>query len=316
MTTISKQVSHPQSHIMPLAALDLVPTKRIPPVVHPLTLFPKARLIYHCDNGIRQIYDLGNGLLYKFRPHRLAVYESDIHALIKRTTTIPVPDIYYEWVTVEGGHGGDGCGTSGGSGVAEYVHHMVMEKIEGEPLTVAWKHLDKMGKENLVLQFTNCLNELRTITSPSIRSVNGGPLYDELGALFDRKNTSQGPFTDNESLWLAMTSHLRDNPSSGLQQILIELSLLMPQSFPAVLTHSDLHQGNILVRNGRMAAIIDWEGAGFFPSWMEYVQYHPIVDAPELEFEHMVVKSMQAYPIAREFMAVIDGLRALDAETA
>ncbi|PWW74177.1 kinase-like protein, partial [Tuber magnatum] len=243
----------------------------------------------------RQIFDLGNGKLYKFRPHKSGVYESDIHALIKATTNIPIPTIYHEWVTAD----------RGGS----RVHHMVMEKVEGEPLHKVWVHLDRAGKERLALQFSDCLDELRRITSPVIRSFEGGPLHDEHGVLFDRRNTAQGPFPDHQSLWLALTSQLQNSPSSTIQQALIALRSIMPQGFPAVLTHADLHQGNILVRHGRIAAIIDWEGAGFFPSWLEYVRYHPTSGAPEFEFENLVVRGMKAYPVARRFMAILDALR-------
>ncbi|KAK0473072.1 kinase-like domain-containing protein [Armillaria novae-zelandiae] len=35
-------------------------------------------------------------------------------------------------------------------------------------------------------------------------------------------------------------------------------------------THSDLHTRNILVKDGRLAGIIDWETAGWFPEYWEY----------------------------------------------
>ncbi|RPA96873.1 kinase-like protein [Choiromyces venosus 120613-1] len=266
----------------------------MPPPVHPLTLFPEARLIYNCNDGLRQIYDLGNGHLYKFRPHRDGIYESDIHALIKSTTTIPVPDIYYEWVTVE------------------HIHHLIMEKIDGAPLDAVWGHLDTTSEESIVLQLIIYLKELRTITSSSIGSVSGGPLQDTYGFLFEGKNTSRGPFTDDQSLWLAMTSRLRGNPSRAMKQALLSLRPSMPECFPAVLTHADLHPGNILVRDGNIVAIIDWEIAGFFPIWMEYLHYLPASNGPELRFEDKVLKGMEAYPAVTQFMAVLGGLRLWD----
>ncbi|RPA90885.1 hypothetical protein L873DRAFT_1624718, partial [Choiromyces venosus 120613-1] len=150
--------------------------------------------------------------------------------------------------------------------------HMVMEKIEGEPLSKVYAQLNPIRKGRLVLQLTNYLGELRRITSLSLHSFAGGPLYDEYGILFGQRRSSGGPFFDDQSLWLALTSQLQQNPSDTIQQALIELRSIMPQTLPAVLTHTDLHKGNILVRNGHIVAIIDWEGAGFFPNWMEYVR--------------------------------------------
>ncbi|BGP33661.1 hypothetical protein JCM10296v2_005465 [Rhodotorula toruloides] len=43
----------------------------------------------------------------------------------------------------------------------------------------------------------------------------------------------------------------------------------LDKSAPIVLTHGDLHSRNILVRDGRLAAIIDWEMARWYPEWLE-----------------------------------------------
>jgi thiamine kinase-like enzyme len=34
------------------------------------------------------------------------------------------------------------------------------------------------------------------------------------------------------------------------------------------MTHADLHMGNVIV-DGKIEAILDWEYAGFYPSWVE-----------------------------------------------
>ncbi|RPB03152.1 kinase-like protein [Choiromyces venosus 120613-1] len=288
---------------MPRVTVQIVPTQKIPPRVHPLKRYPKACRIYSRNNHTRQIYDLGNGQLYKFRPHKRGIYESDIHTLIQSITDIPIPTIYYEWVTVEDdGRGGGGVPT----------HHMIMEKVVGEPLYKVWVHMDQKSKERLAFQFANYINELRRISRPAICSFDGGPLHDEHGVLFDQKNTAQGPFPDNQSLWVALTSHLHHTHSRTIRQALLDLSTIMPQGLPAVLTHADLHQGNILVHNGNIAGIIDWEGAGFFPSWMEYVRYYPVRSTSEFEFENLVIRHMKAYPAARRFKDILDALRASD----
>lgn len=50
----------------------------------------------------------------------------------------------------------------------------------------------------------------------------------------------------------------------------------MPQH-EIVLTHSDFSPRNILVRGDQVVALIDWEMAGFYPEYWEYVKalYHP-----------------------------------------
>lgn len=41
-----------------------------------------------------------------------------------------------------------------------------------------------------------------------------------------------------------------------------------------VFTHADLNMRNIIVEDGRITGIVDWENAGFFPEYWEYTKCH------------------------------------------
>ena len=41
-----------------------------------------------------------------------------------------------------------------------------------------------------------------------------------------------------------------------------------------VFTHGDLNLRNVMVQNGRISGIIDWENAGWFPDYWEYTKIH------------------------------------------
>jgi len=41
-----------------------------------------------------------------------------------------------------------------------------------------------------------------------------------------------------------------------------------------VFTHADLNMRNILVKDGRISGIVDWENAGWFPEYWEYTKCH------------------------------------------
>src|SRR3954452_13593451 len=64
------------------------------------------------------------------------------------------------------------------------------------------------------------------------------------------------------------------------KKLLDELDKLMPQHninliFSGgliVMTHGDLHPRNIIVRDCRIVAILDWECAGFYPEYWEYTK--------------------------------------------
>jgi hypothetical protein len=41
-----------------------------------------------------------------------------------------------------------------------------------------------------------------------------------------------------------------------------------------VFTHGDINMRNVMVHNGRISGIIDWENAGWFPDYWEYTKIH------------------------------------------
>jgi aminoglycoside phosphotransferase (APT) family kinase protein len=44
---------------------------------------------------------------------------------------------------------------------------------------------------------------------------------------------------------------------------------MMKHNHGIVFAHGDLHPGNILIHDGRVAAILDWEMAGWYPEYWE-----------------------------------------------
>jgi aminoglycoside phosphotransferase (APT) family kinase protein len=40
-----------------------------------------------------------------------------------------------------------------------------------------------------------------------------------------------------------------------------------------VLAHGDLHQANIMVKDGKITGLIDWEFAGWYPEYWDYVKF-------------------------------------------
>lgn len=50
-----------------------------------------------------------------------------------------------------------------------------------------------------------------------------------------------------------------------------EITAQLGAEYPIVFTHGDIAARNILVRDGRIVAIVDWEFAGWYPEYWEYV---------------------------------------------
>ncbi|KAH7408419.1 hypothetical protein DE146DRAFT_776860 [Phaeosphaeria sp. MPI-PUGE-AT-0046c] len=53
------------------------------------------------------------------------------------------------------------------------------------------------------------------------------------------------------------------------EALLYDIQSNFPDSAPFVLTHGDLNMGNIMVRDGKILAIIDREVSGYYPWWVE-----------------------------------------------
>ena len=81
-----------------------------------------------------------------------------------------------------------------------------------------------------------------------------------------------GPFHSDRELWDALSRTLHDPPRRTFPQRALEnLQKRMPKCEPYVLTHCDLNLGNIIIKDGRLAGMLDWEFAAYYPVWYEYV---------------------------------------------
>lgn len=54
------------------------------------------------------------------------------------------------------------------------------------------------------------------------------------------------------------------------EQIRSKLRQRMPSAAPCTFTHSNLTNVNIIVENGNLTGILDWESSGYFPVWWEF----------------------------------------------
>jgi len=113
-------------------------------------------------------------------------------------------------------------------------------------------------------QVVQVRKQLRSVTSTSIQCIDQSPCYPGL-LFFDLE--PRGPFHSDKGLWDALSISLHHLPP----QVLENLKKRLPKCEPYVLTHCDLNLGNIMVQDGKVVSILDWEYAAYFPIWYEYV---------------------------------------------
>ncbi|RAQ69944.1 hypothetical protein COH20_008294 [Aspergillus flavus] len=75
----------------------------------------------------------------------------------------------------------------------------------------------------------------------------------------------------------------------------------LPICTPYTFTHGDLNCQNILVKDGELVGILDWESAGHFPVWWEYVATSIGFTAEDAEWKALLRVRLFGYEEGREF---------------
>jgi len=196
------------------------------------------------------------------------------------STDIPIPKVIRDWVDRDG------------------RYFVLNERIHGQTLEEAWPLLSDTQKIAIADQVVQVRKQLRSITSTSIQCIDQSPCYPGL-LFFDLE--PHGPFHSDKELWDALSVNLGHLPS----QVLENLEKRMPNCEPYVLTHCDLDLDNIMVRDGKVVGILDWEYAAYFPIWYEYVSASFGFTVMDVEWKKLLQERLgvhnEAYKDAKAF---------------
>ncbi|KAH7417869.1 kinase-like domain-containing protein [Cadophora sp. MPI-SDFR-AT-0126] len=167
------------------------------------------------------------------------------------------------------------------------IRFLLMSRAEGVTLRSIWRKLTPAQRLSYSWQVADILLELRKFTSPVPQKVDGTPLDDPvIGVCLDlvpccKKigRTGKAWFADlAEELRHALERKHKTNDPTIIEEKLQELRERFPEQEPYVLSHGDLHPGNIMVKDGKIEAILDWEWAGYYPWWYERYRNRMIAD--------------------------------------
>ncbi|GES66235.1 kinase-like protein [Aspergillus terreus] len=174
---------------------------------------------------------------------------------VSQHTSVPVPKVYCAFTR---------------SGQT----YIVMERIKGDMIGRNWVERSEQSKGRLLSQLAQKVREMRDLPPPEgmgVASVDGGSLYD---CRIPGPSLRFGPFDTvqdfHRHLRMGMEFDVR------LDREVQELIKQQSQSWPLVFTHGDLSSLNILVRGNDIAGIVDWETAGWYPSYWEYTTAHQV----------------------------------------
>jgi hypothetical protein len=130
--------------------------------------------------------------------------KTEVNTLNYLATTypdIPAPKVLRDWVDSNG------------------RYFVLQEQIQGQTLEQAWPLLSESQKMAIADQVIEVRNQLRSITSTSIQSVDQSPCYP--GLLFSDREP-HGPFHSDLELWDAISRTLHDPPKRTFPQQALE----------------------------------------------------------------------------------------------
>lgn len=201
---------------------------------------------------------------------RTSKQEGENMLFVQQSTSIPVPKVY---AIFEGQ-------------VAGYTTtFIVMEYIDGTLLNHAWGKLSASEKRHLVSQLRRYMDELRIPAPGYYGGVWGQKILNEdfedqaTGLPFSEPEISGPHETEEqfvEGMWHCLDRAFTTSYARGPEQrkrLLADMRRHYHNTFKGhkpVFTHADFFRGNIMLRRDGSIVIIDWEYAGWYPSFWEF----------------------------------------------
>ncbi|KAL4968843.1 aminoglycoside phosphotransferase family protein [Aspergillus stella-maris] len=205
---------------------------------------------------------------------RVHLFEASTMRFVAQHTTIPDPKVLFAFE-----HSG--------------IVYIVMERINGDMLGKGWVKRSEKSKAKLLSQLTEMVNEMRQLQSPErtgIASIDGGSHYD---CRVPGTSLRFGPFGTGQNFHKHLRTGMEFDPrlDTEAQDSFKQQDNTWPLSF----THGDLSSLDILARGDDIAGIIDWETAGWYPSYWEYTCAH-LANPQNSFWVHEIDKFLQPMP--------------------
>ncbi|KAH6859110.1 phosphotransferase enzyme family protein [Alternaria rosae] len=180
---------------------------------------------------------------------------------VAERTSIPVPKLYAAYAYGPLDRDLDDYGSV-------YDTYIFMEFIEGEDLRKSWGKYSAAEKQTISTDLKKHMTELRSLPPANyIGSVDEGPVTD---LMLEWSTSARGPFKSLEEFnaTIVETFIARSKTQAGPYI----RGMVDTHTHGIVFTHGDLRPDNIIVKDGLVAAIIDWELSGWYPEYWEFAK--------------------------------------------
>lgn len=199
------------------------------------------------QQGGTKIVGIGADIIVKYG-ERVNRCEADAMIFVATKTSIPVPRV-----------------------MATFEHlgntYICMERAGGQSLEDYLPEADGDILTALARELNNIVQQLQSLQGEQIGALNNGPCTDYLWQY--NTDLSPGPFVNEAQFNDTLTSFYHSKNPSNFH---LFLRSLYKDRHRIVYTHGDLTPRNIMVKDGRIVAILDWEFAGWYPEYWEYAK--------------------------------------------
>jgi aminoglycoside phosphotransferase (APT) family kinase protein len=208
--------------------------------------------------------------------------EAEAMRFIRARTNIPLPDVLDTWA------------------INEDYAYLVMQRVEGVPLCDVFQKLSSAQKRTIAHELKAFVDQMRAIVvpqSPGVASVKGGTFREDR---FD--DEYMGPFEDERAYhdWRVSVVQAISTRHQPTMERLKIIRKELQDDHDIVFTHGDLNPGNILVKvlgdgDVHIAAVLDWEMAGWRSAYWEYVKCMHGMGGCDTEWGEFVGMVLQKY---------------------
>lgn len=145
-----------------------------------------------------------------------------------------------------------------------------MDYIEGESLEVLWPSMSEEDRQAICKQLRDIIIAMQSVESKTgIIGSCGGGLVRVCGLMGEYTG---GPFQSEEGF----NSFVADLAEMTPTDIRDAIHGQLGTDHRIVFAHGDLSQHNILIKDMKIAGLIDWEFAGWYPEYWEYVKFFDV----------------------------------------
>lgn len=143
-----------------------------------------------------------------------------------------------------------------------------MGYVQGQSLDTLWPEMSVDQKTDIARQLRVIVDKMRSVAPPGnlISACDGSEIRDTRVHFTYHSPPCQDEKAFNEFL---LSGLYEDTPSLVREA----LSRRLRTDHRIVFTHCDLTPRNILVQDGKIQGLVDWEDSGWYPEYWEYVKF-------------------------------------------